>query len=620
MSHHTPRYQRGTMGPQARRGGQENREGRFPPEHPDDLHEEIQRLSRLLEMERARRFEENQRLAHLEEELEEMKLQLERQTDVKETLISQADNAKMELERLERYSDPEIIKAVIIAAQAYKHVKDMNKKSLQQEYVDLKVAHLLSQKALLDEIHDEKGKSQALQEELDQLQTSYEELSSEYEGDDALLRQEAEKQTFNEEQLREEQRLLETLRAEKEDMFKEMSQKIAVLQESEKHLQEELIQLRHSYDELNYKYENEVSGLEEDLEIYQQKIQQEETALSREKKENLIHEINYTALLERVEKLNFQLVQDRKSQMKKSEEDKALLENLRAQNAVLQEDARKEIKFLQEREKLLHKELNQIRVSYNELNSKYERDVSGLTQDVERFQQEVKQEKEASLEREKENLLLIIQLRAEKEELSQKTSGEITILQKREEQMIHELDQVQVSYEDLKRRYERDVIDLQQQVATNQQQIKDHLEKSEEDKTLLGDLRAEYTILKENTTAQIKILQDQERSVQAELQKVKGLNLELNCQYKTEVTALKHQAEQDQQEIRCLRNNLERAREDLLQPNSLRDKEEDLHLKPIRVSQQMEEDSQNQVDPILNPQERQRSLQKPSWRSGPSRY
>ncbi|PWA14457.1 hypothetical protein CCH79_00011041 [Gambusia affinis] len=213
-------------------------------------------------------------------------------------MSSQAENAKMELERPERFSDPEVIKAVVIASEAYKDVKDMKMEPLQQEYADLKVAHFLSQETFIAEIHDEKVKSKALQEELDQLQTSYEELSSKYEGDDALVRQEAETQTFYEEQLSEEQRLLENGRAEKE-MFQEMSQKFTFLQDREKRLQEELSQIKSSYDELNCKYESDVFGLKRDVERYQQKIQQEETTVSRETKENLIHEINYSALQER---------------------------------------------------------------------------------------------------------------------------------------------------------------------------------------------------------------------------------------------------------------------------------------------------------------------------------
>ncbi|XP_027860228.1 interaptin-like [Xiphophorus couchianus] len=548
MSHHTPRYHSGMMGPHARRGVQENPEGRFPPAQPNALHWEIQRLNSLLEIERAGRFEDNQRLAHLKEELEETKLQLQRQTDIKETLISQAEDAKRELERLERFSDPEVIKAVITASKAYKDVKDMKMKPLQQEYVDLKVAHLLSQEALKAEIHDEKVKSQALQEELDELQTSYQELRSKYEADDGLVRQEAETQTFDEEQLSEEQELLENGRAEKDDMFQEMSQKISFLQDSEKRLQEELNQMKSSYNELNCKYESDISGLKQDVETFQQMIQQEETALSKEKKENLIHEINYSALLEQVERLNLQLIQERKTNMEKSEEDMELLEKMRAENTVLQEKTTKEIQYLQDSEKLLKEELNYIKSSYNELNCKYESEVIGLKQDVETFQQMIQQ-------------------------------GETALSREKKDNLVHE-----INYSALLEQVERLNLQLIQERKTN-------MEKSEEDMELLEKMRAENTVLQEKTTKEIQFLQEKERSALAELEKVNGLYLELNCRYETEVSALKQQYDQ---EIRCMKNDLERVKEDLL--ITLRSENKDFQQKQIAVFQEQEEDSQNQVD------------------------
>ncbi|XP_027877956.1 coiled-coil domain-containing protein 89-like [Xiphophorus couchianus] len=323
----------------------------------------------------------------------------------------------------------------------------MKKKNLQQDLEELKVAHLLSQEAFVAEIQAERKKSQGLQEELNQLQTSYEELRSQDEADDALLRQEAETQKYDEARLSEEQRLLENLRAEKDEMFQEMSQTITFLQGSEKLLQEELTQLK---------------------------------------------------------------------------------------------------------------------CSYNELNCRYERDVSGLKQDVDRYQEEVRHEKEANIERDNENLQLINKLRAEKEELLQKMSGEIETYQ-------HQVEQ----------------------------ERKAHLEKTEEDKKLLDNMRAEYAILQEITTTENKILQDKESSAKAELENVNGLYMELNSRFETEVTAFKHQAEKHQEELICVKNDLQRARDDLLLADTLRAEEEGFQQQPITVSQEKEENSQNQVK-VLN--------------------
>ncbi|XP_027892406.1 zinc finger protein 853-like [Xiphophorus couchianus] len=508
MSHHTPRYHSGMMGPHARRGGQQNPQGRFPPAHPNALHGEIHRLSYLLEMERAGRFEDNQKLSHLEAELEETKLQLKKQKALKETFINQAKDAKRELDRVEKFSDPEVRNAAVIASKVHNNVKYMKKKNLQQDLEELKVAHLLSQEAFVAEIQAERKKSQGLQEELDQLQTSYEELCSEYEAADALLRQEAETQKLYEARLSEEQRLLENLRAEKDDMFKEMSQKISFLQDGEKLLQEELNLIKRSYNELTCKYESEVSLLKQDMERYRQEATLEKDANIERTKENL-------QLINNLRAEKLQINQERKDHLEKSEEDKARLDNLRT----------------------------------------------------------------------------------EKEELYQNMSREITVLQKREKQLINELDQVNFFYEELKCKYERDIMDIQQQVETYQQERKAQLEKSEEDMALLDNMIGEFAVLQDKTTTEIQFLQDKERSVQAELEKVNSLYLELNRLYETDVTALKQEAAKYQQEMSCVINDLDREREDVLLPDTLTAEEDDFHQKHIPVFQE-EKDSQNQVDPV----------------------
>ncbi|XP_043989604.1 trichohyalin-like [Gambusia affinis] len=461
-------YRNKMMVPQARRGVQQNPRGSFPSAHQDILDEEIQRQNSCLEMENAR-LEDNQSMADLEAELEEMELKLKQQEALRERLLKEAEEAKRELEKLEREerekredksSDPAVLHAAVIAPKFHENVKYMKKKSLQEEYEELKVTHLLSQEAFLAEVQAERKKSEALQEELNQLQTSYKELSSKYEAEVTLVRQEAESQKFYEVRLREEQRLLENLRAEKDKMFQDMSQKVAVLQDSETLLKEELYQLKNSYDKLNCNYQSEISGLKQDIN----------------------------------------------------------------------------------------------------------------------------------------------NLRAEKEELFQTMSREITIRQKREEQMLHELHQVHISYEELKSRYETDTMHLKQQVETYQEEMKQErkalLDKSEEDKALLDNLRAEYAVLQKNTTTEIKFLLEKERNAQAELENVEGLYQELNCWYETYDTALKQQAEQHQQEISGVKTDLEGAKEDLLQPDTLRDEKDDFQPKPITVSKEMEEDSQSQVDPV----------------------
>ncbi|XP_023189992.1 tropomyosin alpha-1 chain-like [Xiphophorus maculatus] len=474
------------MGPHTRRGGQQNPQGRFPPAHPRIFHGEIQELSYALEMERTGRVEDNQKLAHLEAELEETKLQLKKQKALKETFINEAKEAKRELERLEKFSDPAVLNAAVIASKVHNDVKYMKKKNLQEDFEELKVAHLLSREAFVAEIQAERKKSLALQEELNQLQTSYEELRSQYEADDALLRQEAETQKYDEARLSEEQRLLENLRAEKDEMYQEMSQKITFLQGSEKLLQEELIQLKCSYNELNCKYERDVSGLKQDMDRYQEEVRHATDANIERDNENL-----------------------------------QLINKLRA-----------------EKEELLQK----------------------MSGEIETYQHQVEQERKAHLEKTEEDMKLLDNMRAEKEELLHKMSREISIRQKREKQMLHELDQIHTLYEELKCRYERDIMDIQQQVETYEQK--------------------------------------REKQMLHELDQVHTLYEELKCRYERDIMDIQQQVETYEQKI--YNNDLQRERDDLLLADSLRAEEEGFQQQPITVSQENEEDdSQNQVK-VLN--------------------
>ncbi|XP_023188084.1 centrosomal protein of 112 kDa-like, partial [Xiphophorus maculatus] len=225
----------------------------------------------------------------------------------------------------------------------------------------------------------------------------------------------------------------------------------------------------------------------------------------------------------------------------------------------------------------------------------HERNNCELQQQVENLQLQINQERKDHLEKSEEDKEHLENLRAEKEELYQNMSREITVLQKREKQLINELDQVNFFYEELKCKYERDIMDIQQQAETYQQERKAQLEKSEEDMARLDNMRAEFAVLQDKTTTEIQFLQDKERSVQAELEKIKSLYLELNRLYETDVTALKQEAAKYQQEMSCTINDLDREREDVLLPDTVTAEEEDLHQKHVPVFKE-EKDSQNQVN------------------------
>ncbi|XP_027901504.1 calponin homology domain-containing protein DDB_G0272472-like [Xiphophorus couchianus] len=441
------------MGPQARTGVQQDPQSSFAPAHLDILDEETHRLDSSLEMESAR-IEDDQNMADLEAELEEMELRLKQQEDLRERFINEVKEAKRELERLEREereemsSDSGDLNSEVTPSKFYNSVKNMKEKTLQQEFEDLKVAHLLSQEAFVAGIQAERKKTEAVQEELDQLKTSYKELRCKYEADISLVRQEVKREKdANIEREKETLKLVNKLRAEKEELFRKMAREIIILRK---------------------------------------------------------------------------------------------------------------------REKQMLNELDQVHISQEELKRRFERDNMDLQQEVETYQQQVEQERKAHLEQTKEDKKLLDNMRAEKEELLHKMSGEI-------ETYKHQVEQ----------------------------ERKAHLEQTEEDKKLLEKLRAEYAILQEITTTEKKILQDKERSAKAELDNVNGLYMELNSRFETEVTALKQQVEKHQEELICVKNDLQRARDDLLLADTLRAEEEGFQQQPITVSQEKEENSQNQVK-VLN--------------------
>lgn len=264
MSQET-RYFNRMMGPPVRRETHQNPLARGLAVHPLLLHREIQRLHWILQMERSQRFEDNRRLALLKAELEETNIQLRKQTALKNMFIDKGKETQRELERIEKFSDPAVLDAAALAAQVHVQVKHKKKKVLQKDFEELKVAHLLSHEALTSQIQAEKDKSKVLQEKLDQVQASYQELCSKHEPD------EAEMQT-----LCEEQHLLEDLRPENDKMFQKVSEEIAFLQNS---FQEELDQLKLSFRDLDCRHDKgSGSGLEQNVETHQQEVRTEKDA------------------------------------------------------------------------------------------------------------------------------------------------------------------------------------------------------------------------------------------------------------------------------------------------------------------------------------------------------
>ncbi|XP_016537233.1 trichohyalin-like [Poecilia formosa] len=398
--------------------------------------------------------------------------------------------------------------------------------------------------------------------------------------------------------------LLEEEIASRVEDKKKMVHLEAELEETKRELERE----KAKGNQLMNKYEMDTMVLQQQVETYQQKM--------REKKETCCQDRKHCELQQEVEKLQQQISQDRNVYLKKSGENKVIID-----------DTNKEIKFLQREKRRWQHKFDQMKHSFHEFIAKYESDTTSLSRDAELYREQVKQEKDARLEREKEIQHLINNLRAEKEEGYKKMAGEIIILKKREKYILNELDQVHCFYDELNSRYEIDIIELQQQAEIYQQKAKQgetallkrekeqklmeekqqsaleeikklqqqmfqerkaYQEKSEKDKVIQDKLIATNTVLQESKIKEIKFLQERESRAQSESEKIKVLYQELSHRYETDVTALKDEAKRYQMELSCVKEQLEKTKD------TLRD-----HEKQIKVFQEEEEISSKEVgDPL----------------------
>ncbi|XP_021175183.2 MAR-binding filament-like protein 1 isoform X4 [Fundulus heteroclitus] len=429
MSHQRQRHDNGMVRPQGRWGNQQNQQARFHPPPVHFLHGEIQRLHSLLDVARDRWSAENQKVACLEAELEETKLQLQKQKRLKEMHINMGKETKRELMRVEKFRDSATLDPAAISSIVYDDMKYKQKKLLQNDFVELKTAYIRDQEAFKAQIQAEKEKSNALQEELGEIKTSYEELRSKCEAGVAVVEQQ-------------DQQLLEKLRAEKDGLYRKMSLEIERLQEREKQTQSQLDQAEVSYQELKNRANQDLQLInvlraEKDhlyrtilLEITQLVEEGKQTQSQLDQAEVYYQELNskyekeVSALNQQAETYQKEVDHEKKANLERAMKDLMLLDNMRAEKDRLQENMSKEITCLQEKERCLQSKMDEINVLYQELNSRYETEVSALKQQAEAFKLEIKSEKKAHLETENKNTELIKNLRAEKDDLQQKFTTE----------------------------------------------------------------------------------------------------------------------------------------------------------------------------------------------------
>ncbi|XP_016524881.1 myosin-4-like [Poecilia formosa] len=291
----------------------------------------------------------------------------------------------------EEVSNSESLSLVAITSQVQNGIKHKRKMQLQQDFEQLKVAHIASKEA----IRAENEKSDALQQQLDQMKSLYEELQSKSEAAAFEGNLQVDMQPFYEERIRHEQHISENLRAEKDELHEKLSKEIACLQETERRLQSHLELSEISYQELNRRYEAEVAALRQKAEQYQYEM-------------NCAKELN----------------------LERAKHDHHLINTLRSEKNSLNQRTSQEFTFLKQQSteaiQHLQSELEQARVSYQELRTTYERDVSALRQKAELFEQALDKEKEAHSQNMKSKINMINKLGAELEKMK-------TALQDREE-------------------------------------------------------------------------------------------------------------------------------------------------------------------------------------------
>ncbi|XP_016531670.1 probable DNA double-strand break repair Rad50 ATPase [Poecilia formosa] len=377
MSHQRPLYTNSAI---RRRWG-------AVPNHQDWF--EAQRLRSLVETARARRMEENQKVASLQRELENIKYELQKEKNHQH--INKGKEMMREPLAVEKFTDPETLSPAVLTSQVHSDIKQKQKMLLQQDLEQLKVSHIVKEEEFMSQIQAEKKKSDTLQQELDEIKARYEELQLKYEADICEEKLQVDTKVFYEEKLKHDQKLFENLRAEKDNLQEQMSREIACLQETERCLQSQLEQIKVSFEELSWRYEEDVSGLRQKAESYQLEMNHEKEAhLEREKKDLL------------------------------------LIKALRAEKDNLSQKMGQEFSFLQqskEERKHLQSELEQIKVSYQELKTRYEGDVSALREQDAIHQQGTEKEMEAYLQKIMSNLKIINELGAEKDDFQKQLAA-----------------------------------------------------------------------------------------------------------------------------------------------------------------------------------------------------
>lgn len=102
----------------------------------------------------------------LHEELEQMAVQWKRQKDLKEMFIKREKEAKRELARLVKYTDPWVLSNARIAHMISNEIRRKKKKDLQNDFEELKTAFIVNNNKHQAELESLRQANKSLKEEL----------------------------------------------------------------------------------------------------------------------------------------------------------------------------------------------------------------------------------------------------------------------------------------------------------------------------------------------------------------------------------------------------------------------------------------------------------------------
>ncbi|KAF0024436.1 hypothetical protein F2P81_023238 [Scophthalmus maximus] len=379
-----------------------------------------------------------------------------------------------------------------------------------------------------EELQVQKEKNMVLQEELETLRASYQEISEKYETYFSTARQQTDDRQCEHENeieshantLSQDQLLMQNLRDEQEDCCQKMAEEPQVQNEKNMALQEELERLRASYQELSQRYETDVNTVRQqadnsqcehgkEIESHTDMVAQDQLLMQKEK--NMVlqevletlrasyqelsqrYETNLSTVMQKAENIQHDIEKDIESHTDMVTQEQLLMQ--KEKNMVLQE------------------ELEKLSASYQELSQRYETDLSTVMQKADDFQRELEKEIESHTDMVTQDQFLM----------------------QKEKNMVlqEELDTVSASYQELRQRFETDLSTVMQRADDFERQLEKEIESNR-------DMVSQDQLL----------LQNEKNMVLQELETVRASYQELSQRYETDITTVMQKADDFQLQLK----------------------------------------------------------------------